>query len=256
MTRTHIGMYELIDPEDYGQSGGMGTVYKARHPDLGVDVAIKQPLFLDPKDFEAFRLEAQRTAQLSHPHIVVIHDADLDPDSGIPYLVMEFLPRSVEELLDDEGPLPWERAVDLCIQSCRALNYAHTRKPNVVHRDIKPSNLLLTGDSLVKICDFGLALALSGSSSYRYAGLTGTCYYMPPEQWRSEELDGRADIYALGITLYELLTGERPFQALNYFLLGKEHESKPLPSFHHELQIPVPLQELVKRATAAADSGG
>ena len=155
--RTHIGRYELVDPEHDGSSGGMGTVYKAIHPDLQVEVAIKEPHYIDPENNDEFRKEAQRTAQLRHSNIVEIYDADLD--GGIPFLVMEFLPRSIHQILEEEGFLPWETAVSYCIQVCRALEYAHTRKPNVIHRDITPQNIFVTYDGYIKVIDFGIARA-------------------------------------------------------------------------------------------------
>jgi len=248
--RTQIGKYILSYPEQ-PLHGGMGVVYIGKHPDLNVPVAIKEPHLNDSNYISEFQREAKRTAALRHPNIVEIYDADLE--SGTPYLVMEFLPDSLKNLLDREKRLHWAKAVEYGVQICKALTYAHTRNSKIVHRDIKPANILLTEDGSAKVCDFGLAIALTASSSFKNFGLAGTPEYMPPEQWEAdnpEDVDGRADIYALGITLFQMIEGSAPYQDKNPFMLGKKHGSEPLPEFTDATEVPRAIKDLISKATA------
>ena len=209
--------------------GGMGSVYKARQKSLNRWVAIK---ILAPERegrerfAERFAREAQTLARLSHPHIVTIHD--FGQTDGLFYLVMEYVDGvNLRELLRD-GKIEPEQALTIVPPICDALQYAHDK--GVVHRDIKPENLLLDRDGRVKIADFGIASLIGAENES-----AGTPAYMAPEQADAKrEVDHRADIYALGVVLYEMLTGERP---------GKEVIA---PS--RKVQIDVRLDEIVLRA--------
>lgn len=185
--------------------GGMGVVYKARQKSLNRIVAIK---VLSPEKghearfAERFAREAELLAQLNHPHIVTIHD--FGESDGLFYLVMEYVDGvNLRDLLRD-GKVEPQQALSIVPPICEALQYAHGK--GIVHRDIKPENLLLDREGRIKIADFGIA-SLIGSSGE----ISGTPPYMAPEQEdRSKTTDHRADIYALGVVLYEMLTGERP----------------------------------------------
>jgi DNA-directed RNA polymerase specialized sigma24 family protein/tRNA A-37 threonylcarbamoyl transferase component Bud32 len=209
--------------------GGMGVVYKARQKSLNRLVAIKilaPEREHDARFAERFAREAEMLAQLNHPHIVTIHD--FGETGGLFYLVMEFVDGvNLRDLLR-EGKLDPEQALAIVPPICDALQYAHDK--GIVHRDIKPENLLLDLDGRIKIADFGIA-ALIGDG----AETIGTPPYMAPEQCgASSEVDSRADIYALGVVLYKMLTGERP--------------AKDLVPPSRKVSIDVRLDEMVLRA--------
>jgi tRNA A-37 threonylcarbamoyl transferase component Bud32 len=195
-------------------SGDMGAVYKARQPHLDRIVALKilpPEIAADPTFAERFTREARAMAKLFHPHIVLVFD--FGAAGGIPYLVMEFVDGVNLRHAIQAGELQPEQAVAIVPQICDALQYAHDM--GVVHRDIKPENILLDRGGHVKIADFGLVKLLGpGAAEFTLTGtrqLMGTPHYMAPEQMdRPQEVDHRADIYALGVVFYEMLTGELP----------------------------------------------
>jgi serine/threonine protein kinase len=214
-----IDFYEIL--ELIGK-GGMGEVYRARDTNLKRDVALKilPPQFAsDPERVARFQREAEVLASLNHPNIASIYGVVGAND--VKALVMEFV-----EGQSPSGPIAFEDARRVMAQVAEGLEYAHERR--VIHRDLKPSNLKVTPEGRVKILDFGLAKALNGSSSRTelpgpdsptltmgatQAGvILGTAAYMAPEQVKGKEADRRADIWAFGVVLYELLTGERPFR--------------------------------------------
>jgi serine/threonine protein kinase/tetratricopeptide (TPR) repeat protein len=244
----------LVGPYVIGASvgaGGMGEVFRARDPRLGREVAVKVLLgegAPEPERLARFEQEARAAAALSHPNILTIHDVGLH--EGRPYLVTELLEgRTLRELLQ-RGPLPARQVVALGLQLGRGLAAAHSVR--IVHRDIKPENLFLTQDDTLKILDFGLAklrpdtplgsneTTLAASQSM---GVSGTPAYMAPEQLRGEPLDGRADLFALGAVLYELLTASSPFrrQTAVATLAAILHEPAP------PLDAPPALERLIRR---------
>jgi len=208
-----IGRYALL--AEMGR-GTMGVVYRARDPIIGRDVALKAFQISFPiaaQELELFRkrflLEGRIIGQLSHPNIVVVHDVGLGGDDGVPYIAMELVEGSSLELALQQGqPAGIDRALELAGQLASALAYAH--QMGVVHRDIKPANILLTRDGVPKLVDFGVArintAKLTGDKR-----VFGSPAYMSPEQILGEEVDGRADLFSLGVLLYILVTGQLPF---------------------------------------------
>ncbi|HEX9943594.1 MAG TPA: serine/threonine-protein kinase, partial [Thermoanaerobaculia bacterium] len=191
--------------------GGMGMVYRAHDEQLDLPVAIKvlrPDLAQDHKRLERFKQELVLARQVSHPNVVRTHD--LGSDGEIVFLSMDFVPgRPLSELLAEEGRLDPERAVGIARQIASALAAAH--EAGVVHRDLKPCNVLVDDSGRAAITDFGVARSLGGAGLTVPGAVVGTLDYLSPEQARGEEVDGRADLYALGILLYEMLTGKLPF---------------------------------------------
>ncbi|MCK6507711.1 serine/threonine protein kinase, partial [Myxococcota bacterium] len=236
--------------------GGMGAVYLAHQLNLGRPVAIKimtpPPDGEDGQTFaERFRLEAETLAALHHPHIVTVYDYGPTED-GRYYLALEYVegPRFTD--LIRKGRMAPERAVRLMLQVCSALRYAHKR--GVVHRDLKPSNLLIRvedGVETVKVVDFGLVKVAEADQSLTRAGLVlGSPHCMAPEQVRGEEIDHRADLYAVGILLFRALTGQWPFhgETVASTMIAHVHEDRP--TFHSvapDLMVPDGLEAIVQR---------
>lgn len=210
------GRYHII--EKLGQ-GGMAVVYKAYDTSLDIDVAIKfirterlTPEATD-KARKRFKIEAQKTAKLMHPNIIPV--IDYGEFQGIPFLVMRYIEggKNLKSMLGK--PIPWQEAIKIILPIAEALDFAH--KNQIVHRDVKPSNILITDDGTPLLSDFGIAKVIEDEETMdglTSAGLAiGTPEYMAPEQWEGKTVDGRADIYALGVILYEMITGRPPFKA-------------------------------------------
>jgi len=221
MPGTMVGDYEIVRLLG---AGGMGEVYRAHDKHLGRDVAIKVlPAFLshDPDRLRRFEQEARAAAALNHPNILAVHQ--MGTYEGAPYLVSELLEGSTLRELLMRGSMPVRKVIDYGVQIARGLAAAHEK--GIVHRDLKPENLFVTGDGWVKILDFGLAKLMqpqpcsehtaSMLSDATAAGvIMGTVGYMSPEQVNGGSTDHRADIFAFGAILYEMLTGKRAFQKL------------------------------------------
>jgi len=216
-----LGPYEIVAPIG---AGGMGEVYRARDTRLGRDVAIKvlpAEFAEDPERLRRFEREAKATAALSHPNILDVHD--VGTYEGVPYLVEELLEgESLRERLD-RGAVPVREAIGIAAQVAHGLAVAHER--HIVHRDLKPENIFVTSDGIAKILDFGLAKLVEGvplgeadTLTHAPTGATelgrvlGTVAYMAPEQARGQPVDQRADVFALGVVVYEMVAGERPFR--------------------------------------------
>ena len=226
--RRCIGRYEILG--EVGR-GAMSIVYRARDPNIERTVALKVlriELSSDPMFKSRFRQEARSIGRLAHPNIVTIYDADKHGDTA--FIVMELLVGStLEKVLSDEAPLAVERALDIGLQICSALEYAHQQ--GIVHRDIKPSNIILVqdqGQEQVKITDFGIA-KMASAPRRTHSGLMGTADYMSPEQAKNEPVDHRADLYSLGVVLYEMLTGQVPFAADSPVGVIMQHILNPWP---------------------------
>ncbi len=200
--------------EEFIGRGGMGAVYRARQAGLERAVAIKllpRTAAEDAEFAERFRTEARALARLQHPHIVTIYESGATTDGHLFY-VMEYVDGSDLSELLAHGALPAAQALSIARAVCEALEYAHAR--GIIHRDIKPANVLLGDDGLVKVADFGLAKQFSGPERTENLTVTGaalgTPSYMSPEQRKGQPVDARADLYSLGVMLYEMLTGELP----------------------------------------------
>lgn len=208
----HIRRFRILSELGHG---AMGRVYLAEDPRIGRKIALK---VLSPRQIadgeedelrERFLQEARAAGRLIHPGIVAVFDADTDPASGDPYLAMEWVDgRTLRDILKEKGRLDAVRAVDLVAQVAAALDYAH--RHHVIHRDVKPANLLVTPDGAVKVTDFGIA-KLKSQELTLPGHIIGSPYYMAPEQVKAESVDGRADLFSLGVVLYECLTGELAF---------------------------------------------
>src|SRR3954453_4434567 len=221
------GRYELGEVLGYG---GMAEVHLGRDGRLGGDGAIKRlraDLARDPSFQGRFRREAQSAASLNHPSIVAVYDSGDDAEAGgasTPYIVMEYVQgRTLREVLEAEGHLLPRRALELTAQICAALDQAH--RAGIVHRDVKPGNVMLTPSGEVKVMDFGIARALTGTAATmtQTAAVIGTAHYLSPEQARGEHVDARSDVYSTGCLLYELLTGSPPFTGDSAVAVAYQH---------------------------------
>jgi len=245
---TVLGKYQII--VRLGE-GGMGTVYHARDEMLDRDVAIKvlrPDLAKQSSLVERFRSEAIALARLAHPNIAALYG--LERDGGQLLMIMEYVQgETLEARLHRAGPMPWRRAVDVCIDVCAALDHAHDQ--GVVHRDIKPANLMATPRGTIKVMDFGIARVIGRNRQTQSGRSVGTPMYMAPEQLRGEEVDGRTDIYALGAVLYELITGHLAFDAdSDYTLMHKQlNDPPPAPSLRVS-GVPSDVDAVVSRAMA------
>src|SRR5215213_10424786 len=245
--------------------GGMGVVYKARHAYLKTSHAIKVILpdlvGNDPQLVTRFRQEALAAAAIRHQNVVGVSDYGV-VSGKMPFLVMEYVEgESLHDLLAREGKLSPERALDLMAAICAGVGAAHHQ--GIVHRDLKPLNIMIcTGkkslSQAVKILDFGLAKIKSGEllGSFIQAqttGLMGSPYYMAPEQWADEEPDVRADIYSLGVMLFQMLAGDVPFKGSSIPAIMKKHLSDAPPSFAEFGVTVAPQIELAVRHTLEKD---
>ncbi|HZD86401.1 MAG TPA: Stk1 family PASTA domain-containing Ser/Thr kinase [Gaiellaceae bacterium] len=231
-------------------AGGMADVYLAEDQELGRRIAIKilnDRHANDDQFIERFRREAKNAAALNHPNIVSIYDRGEAEDTY--YIAMEYLDgRSLKELIVGHGPAPPKVAVEYARQILSALRFAH--RHGIVHRDIKPHNVLVDREGRVKVTDFGIARA--GTSQMTEAGsIVGTAQYLSPEQARGGDVDPRSDLYSLGVVLYELLTGETPFEGDTPVEIAMKHLSKaPEPPSSLRPGLPRELDMVVMRALA------
>jgi serine/threonine protein kinase len=215
-TVAKAGRYEIVG--EVGR-GAMGVVYKAVDPVIGRTVAVKTIRLSEqgtglsrPELLSRFQTEARAAGLLTHPNIVVVYDAG--EENGLYYITMELVEgKSVQALLDEGQRFSLPRVLRIMEQTCSALDFAHER--HVVHRDIKPANLMLTADDTVKVTDFGTAKILQFGTVQQTAHVMGTPSYMSPEQVKGRAVDGRSDIFSLGVMLYEMVTGEKPFPGQN-----------------------------------------
>jgi serine/threonine-protein kinase len=231
-------------------SGGMADVYLADDLLLEREVAVKvlhAQFASDPVYIQRFRHEAQAAANLNHPNIVNVYDWGNEGD--LYYIVMEYVEgRNLKEIIAEEGRLLPERAAEIAAEICSALQFAHRR--NLVHRDIKPHNVVITNMGQVKVMDFGIARA-GGGGMTQTGVVMGTPQYISPEQAQGKAVDGRSDIYSLGIVLYEMLTGRVPFDDPNPVTVTyKQVKEDPLPPSAVDPEIPPALEAVVMKALA------
>jgi len=238
--------YELI--EKIG-GGGMATVYKAKCRLLNRFVAVKilRPEFTNDEEFvKRFRVEAQAAASLSHPNIVSIYDVGYE--DNIHYIVMEYVNGiTLKDYIEQKGALPWQEAVDITIQVCSAIEVAHAN--NIVHRDIKPHNILLTKDGIAKVTDFGIARAVSSSTITMAGSTIGSVHYFSPEQARGGYTDEKSDLYSLGITMYEMVTGRLPFDGETPVSIAIKHiQTVPIQPIELNRYIPTAVNAIIMKA--------
>src|ERR1700678_4061174 len=248
-----FGRYEVL--AELGR-GAMGVVYKARDPRINRLVA-KKPIYMaghPPEDVREYRerffREAEAAGRISHPGIVTIFDVGQEPESLETYIVMEFVGgQSLDKLLTGEArKLPLDLALQLAHELAEALDCAHSQ--GVVHRDLKPANILLTEDGHAKIADFGVAKL--NLANHTLAGRAlGTPAYMSPEQLNGETVDGRSDLFSLGVVLYTVLTGYRPFQGNSALTVSfKVVNRDPVPASVLDTDLPPGLDYIIARAMA------
>ncbi len=243
-----FGPYKIV--EKLGE-GGMAVVYKGYQQSLNRHVAIKvlrQELAQDEEFVTRFRREALAVADLSHPNILQIYDAGFV--QGLYYIVMAYVDGGSLRELIGHGALEPDYALSIAAQVADALHHAHQR--GIVHRDVKPNNILLSRDGRPLLSDFGIAKALHDSSGLTRTGMSiGTPEYMAPEQIQGQKVDGRTDIYALGIVLYEMLAGWAPFSSSTpVAALYKQVNEPPAPLRQVNINIPAWIEAVVNKALA------
>jgi len=246
------GRYEI--GERLG-SGGMSSVHMATDLTLERTVAIKilaEHLSDDERFVERFRREALAVAKLIHPNIVQVYDTGID--DGRRYIVMEYIDgRSGAQILQRQGPLDAETAAEIGVQACAGLDYAHRR--GIIHRDVKPGNLMIVGGPVgggplvVKLTDFGIARAIAQTRITQVGSVIGTAAYLSPEQVRGEEATPATDVYALGVVLYQFLTGRLPYEGSSLAELAvRQQNEKPLPPSTYNDEVPETVGAAVLRA--------
>jgi len=248
MTPQKIGRYNITG--ELGR-GAMGVVYKATDPNIGRTVALKTTR-LDAHGLETeellrrFRNEARTAGTLNHPNIVTIYDAG--EQDCIFYIAMEYLEgETLHALLSQHRSLPVDRIIEIVRQVCAGLDYAHAH--GVIHRDVKPANVMLASSGTVKVMDFGIAKA--GGSMTATGQVLGSPNYMSPEQVKGKPIDGRSDLFSVGVLLYEMLTGEKPFDGQNVTtIIYKIVSEDPIPPRELDVTIHPGLSAVVTQALA------
>ncbi len=231
-------------------SGGMSTVYLALDEVLDRPVAVKllhREISEEADQLERFRREARAAARLSHPNLVGVIDAG--EDDGRPYIVFEYIEgRTLKRRIQEDGGLPVDEAVAYAIEIGRGLTAAHARK--LVHRDVKPQNVLIDPDGRAKVTDFGIARSLEQKGMTATGRVLGTTDYVSPEQAMGEDVDERSDVYSLGVVLYEMLTGDVPFQAETQVGVAMKHVNVPMPDVQTKRpEVSAAVASVVDRAT-------
>lgn len=248
MIGKQFGLYVI---ESELGAGGMGTVYKARQTDLGRLVALKvlsSDFTNDASFVKRFLREARAVAQLNHDHIVHIYDCG--QQDGTYYYAMELVDgEGLDYMIARKGRLTWKRAAHVTLHVCRALQAAHAA--GIIHRDIKPANIILNRDNKAKVMDFGIALDLDAERLTHAGTIMGTPEYMSPEQIAGITATPQADIYSLGVVLYEMLTGRVPFENENRMITLQQHKTA-VPQSPRELvpDIPEPVERMALKMLA------
>ncbi len=249
MSKVLAGRYELL--ERIGE-GGMSVVYKAKDKLLTRFVAIKilKPEFInDPKFIDSFRRESQAAASLSHPNIVSIYD--VGKEGNIHYIVMELIEgRALSDYIREQGPMAYPKVIAISRQIASALSFAH--KNHIIHRDVKPHNIMMTPNGTAKITDFGIAKAVNNATivESNTEGIIGSVHYFSPEQARGGYVDEKSDIYSLGIVMYEMLTGNVPFDGDNPVNIALLHINGEMPRPSQVVSgVPPALEHIIMKCT-------
>ena len=237
--------YEIIDKVG---SGGMSDVYKALDHKLNRYVAVKvlKDEFSEDKGFVSkFKVEAQSAAGLAHPNIVNVFD--VGDENGIYFIVMELVEGiTLKKYIEKKGKLPVKEAVSIAIQIAQGIEAAHNN--HIIHRDIKPQNVIISREGKVKVTDFGIARAASANTINSNA--MGSVHYISPEQARGGYIDDKSDIYSLGISLYEMLTGKVPFEGDSTVTIALQHINEELPSPKLEVpDLPISVEKIIEKCT-------
>ncbi|HEU5162965.1 MAG TPA: serine/threonine-protein kinase, partial [Thermoanaerobaculia bacterium] len=251
----NLGRYEVV--RELGK-GAMGIVYLARDPLIGRLVALKTIRLADSGDEEEVRefqqrfiREAQAAGILSHPAIVTVHDIGQDEEKAVSFIAMEYVEGpTLKELLQQGKTLTHASIARICEQVAEALDFAHSK--GIVHRDVKPANIIICGEDRVKITDFGIAKIASEAVNLTTTGqFLGTPNYMAPEQVKGSAVDGRTDVFALGVVLYECLTRRKPFGGDSLTTISYRIVHEPF-STPHEIDptVPIEFDEVVNRCLA------
>ena len=247
MTGKTIGQYEIH--EEIGR-GGMATVYRATQTSIGRTVAIKilPPNFMQDRTFlERFNREVQVIALLQHRSILPVYD--YGEDDGQPYIVMAFMEGGTLSDRIRKGPMTFNDALRTITQIAEGLDYAHSQ--GIIHRDFKPSNVLLDGQGNAYLADFGIAKVSEATMQLTGSGVIGTPAYMAPEMFRKGDLTTAADVYALGITLYQMLTGHLPYEAETPVQFMMSHVNDPVPDVLSERpELPGGVHSVIEKAMA------
>ena len=237
--------YEIVNKIG---TGGMSDVYKAKDHTLGRFVAIKvlKPEFSEDVNFVTkFRTEAQSAAGLEHPNIVNIYD--VGSENGMHYIVMEYVEGiTLKTYIEKKGQLTFKEAVSIAIQVGRGIEAAHNK--GIIHRDIKPQNIIISTEGKVKVTDFGIARA--ATSNTISSDVMGSVHYASPEQARNGFVDGKSDIYSLGIVMYEMVTGQAPYDGENNVAVALQHiQGNMTPPSQINPDIPRSVEQIILKCS-------
>ena len=238
--------YEII--EKIG-NGGMATVYKAKCHVLNRYVAVKvlrDEFTTDEEFIKRFAAEAQSAASLTHPNIVSIYD--VGHEDNLYYIVMELIKgKTLKQIINEDGKLPWKWSLNIVSQIASALETAHRNK--IIHRDIKPHNIILTEDGIAKVTDFGIAKVVSNSTITAFGATIGSVHYFSPEHAKGGYTDEKSDIYSLGVVMYEMLTGQVPFDADTAVSVALKHmQEDPIEPMELNPDIPRAVNDIIMKA--------
>ena len=238
--------YEII--EKIG-NGGMATVYKAKCHVLNRYVAVKvlrDEFTTDEEFIKRFAAEAQSAASLTHPNIVSIYD--VGHEDNLYYIVMEIIKgKTLKQIINEDGKLPWKWSLNIASQIASALETAHRNK--IIHRDIKPHNIIITEDGIAKVTDFGIAKVVSNSTITAFGATIGSVHYFSPEHAKGGYTDEKSDIYSLGVVMYEMLTGQVPFDADTAVSVALKHmQEEPIEPMELNPDIPKAVNDIIMKA--------
>ena len=238
--------YEII--EKIG-NGGMATVYKAKCHVLNRYVAVKvlrDEFTTDEEFIKRFAAEAQSAASLTHPNIVSIYD--VGHEDNLYYIVMELIKgKTLKQIINEDGKLPWKWSLNIVSQIASALETAHRNK--IIHRDIKPHNIIITEDGIAKVTDFGIAKVVSNSTITAFGATIGSVHYFSPEHAKGGYTDEKSDIYSLGVVMYEMLTGQVPFDADTAVSVALKHmQEEPIEPIELNPDIPRAVNDIIMKA--------